>query len=85
MVSSDKGYPEWPFGEGFPWDPYATCEIILCDGEHHTARIEETESGPRWNTHGFNIREVEARDVAAWKVLEHLAEQAFTLMRPERQ
>lgn len=73
MVSSGTGYPEWPFDEGFPWSPYAKCEIILCNGEHHTAWIEESESGRRWNAYGFKIREVEARDVAAWKVLEHFA------------
>ena len=73
MVSSGKGVYEWPFDEGFPGSPYAKCEIILCDGEHHTAWIEKAESGLRWNTYGFKIREVESRDVAAWKVLEHLA------------
>jgi len=72
-VSSDTGFPEWPFQESFPTDRFAKCELVLRDGSRVAAWINSDSDEWTWKTFRLNEESPQTRDVAAWKVVEHFA------------
>jgi hypothetical protein len=67
--------PEGVFGVGCPLDMTAKYEIILRDGSRYTSvRIRLTHEGVKmWDLGLFGAALIDAKDVLAWKVQEHLA------------
>jgi hypothetical protein len=74
-VAFGKLQPEGVYNVESPLDVTANYEIILPDGSRYTSvRIRLTHEGVQmWDLGLFGAALIEAKDVLAWKVQEHLA------------